>query len=90
MSPESKFEIINLKNWQEAIGVYKGTSPRDNPILRIKGEDLEINASNFPLNERLIKQFSDLFLDDLVGIIRTDSFDQPFLVRIIRRAKIEK
>jgi hypothetical protein len=79
-----KIQILNLKVWQEVIGVYRGISPEKNPILRIKGEDFEINAFNHQSNEQLKKQLNDLRLGDLVGIIRTDSIDQPFFVRIVK------
>lgn len=84
MSLESKFKIIDLKVWQEAIGIYEGKSPRGNLILRIKGEDLEVNVSGFPINDQL----NDLSVGDLIGIIRTDdNLDrlQPFRVRILKR-----
>ncbi|MEM3640577.1 MAG: hypothetical protein QXH37_01450 [Candidatus Bathyarchaeia archaeon] len=81
-----------MKNWQEAIGIYKGTSPRNNPVLRVKGEDVEVNVSGFPLSEQLKKQLNDLSPGDFIGIIRTDDSLgslQPFLVRVLKRVKIE-
>ena len=73
-----------MEVWQEVIGVYKAVSPEKNPILRIRGEDLEINTFDRGSNEQLRRQLNDLRLGDLVGIIRTDSIDQPFFVRIVK------
>ena len=94
-SPNSRSNLgsINLQVWEEAVGIYEGVSSSGNPILRIKGEDLEVNISDFPINKQLKKQFNDLSLGDLIAIIRTDdTLDrlQPFIVRVLKRGKIEK
>ena len=74
---------MNLEVWQEVVGIYKGVSPKKNPILRVRGEDLEINTCRGS-NKQLRRQLDDLRLGDLVGIIRTDDIEQPFLVRIVK------
>ncbi|MEM2506007.1 MAG: hypothetical protein QXF61_03050 [Nitrososphaeria archaeon] len=83
MSLESKLKIITLKEWQEVVGLFEGGSSKGNPILKIGEQRLEVNTSGFLLSEQL--KINTLSSGELIGIIRTDDYEQPFRVRIIKR-----
>lgn len=72
--------------YEEVVGIYRNKSPKGNPILEVKGEDLEVDVSGSVHFDQLREQLNSLCLGDLVGVLRIDSVDQPFLIRVIRRA----
>ena len=84
MKSTTEFRIhnIRLQLWQEAIGIYEGLSSSGNPILKINGNNREVDIPDVALGQ-VLNKLSEVSLGDVVSILRTDNLDQPFLVRTV-------
>jgi len=81
---ELTFHVINLPQWQEIVGVYKGMSQSGNPVLEVQGRIIEVNVLNLLSRGQLEKWLKGILEGSLIGILRTDSADSPILFRILK------
>ena len=81
----SKLERLDL--WSEIIGEYLGTYTLDCfTYVRIGKKHLMFDSKSKEI-ETIRNQLKNDFIDQTVGILRTDYPETPLIVRLIKRDK---
>ena len=75
--------IINLKVWEELIGVI-GAIVEEDPFISIQLGNFELIFSSDSLEGRILKaKRKKIDHGDKIGILRTDIAEKPIIIRMI-------
>jgi hypothetical protein len=79
--------LTRLDYWTEIIGPYRGCFNIENLIYFKIGNKTIAFDSNTKEAEILGNKLKDEYIDQTVGVLRTDSLEIPLIIRLIKELK---